>query len=496
MLQTKFNQKKSSEMDALMGEVDAQMASMRTSFIPGEKMRGTVIAAGGAFVVLDLNSKVQGVIEKTAFTDIPIPEIGDQIEAYFVEIQDGSAKLVLYSGISATNGAADEAIQQAYASKLPIEGKIEKAVNGGFEVNIAGARAFCPFSQIRVPGPRPADGAERDHTALLGKTYPFLIIECKDRECVVSNRALVEQEKAEKRAALRAELKIGDVRDGVVVKLMPFGAFVDIGGVEGLIPLRELSWDRNANPADIVQEGQLARVEVLAMDWENDKFLLSLRSATTDPFVEYAQQFAAGDLVTGKVVKLMQFGAFVQLEPGVEGLVPIAKLGSGRRINHPREVVSEGDALDLKIESIDPATKKISLSVIDRRVLELVPGEIMIGAIVKGIIESIQPFGIFVRLSEEKTGLLHISETQTEKGGNPLAKLEAKFPISSKLEVLVKGMEGDRISLALPNSAANAAAAASAEENEEADLARLIKSNNNSTGSISSIGSLLDDMFK
>ena len=481
-------------MDALMGEVDAQMASMRKSFIPGEKIRGTVVASGGAFVVLDINSKVQGVVEKNTFTDIPIPQVGDTLEAYFVEIQDGSAKLVLSSGISATSGIADEAIQQAFAAKLPIDGKVEKAVNGGFEVNIGGVRAFCPFSQMRQ-GPRPAEGAERDYSAIIGKTFPFLVLESKERECVVSNRAVVEMDKAEKRAALKTELKLGDIREAVIVKLMPFGAFADIGGVEGLIPLRELSWDRSAKPEDIVREGQAVRVEVLAIDWENDKFLLSLRGTTTDPFAEYAQNFTAGDLVTGKVVKLMPFGAFVQLETGVEGLVPIAKLGSGRRINHPKEVVSEGDELDLKIEAIDAATKKISLAVIDKRVLELQPGEIMIGANVKGIVESIQTFGAFIRLSEEKTGLLHISEAQIDKGGNPIAKIEAKYPIGSELEVLVKGMDGGRISLTIPGAQNAATDAATAARNEEADIARLIKNNNASNSSISSIGSLLDNLF-
>ena len=497
MIQTKSQ--KSSEMAALMGEIDAQMSSMRKSFVPGEKMRGIVLSTGGQFVVLDLNSKIQGVIEKTAFTEIPIPQVGDEMDAYFVEIQDGSAKLVLSSGISATSGAANEIIQQSFVAKLPVDGKIEKEIPGGFEVNIAGARAFCPYSQT----PRHVKPAEGETSPLIGKTYPFLIIDCKERECVVSNRALVEKEKAERREELKRELHPGAIRDGVVSKLMPFGAFVDIGGVEGLIPLRELSWDRNAKIEDIISANQPVRVEVLEINWDDasppeerkDKLTFSLRGLSADPFLEYAQEFSAGCFVTGKVVKLMPFGAFVQLEPGVEGLVPIARLGSGRRINHPREVLNEGDTLDLRIESIDSATKKISLSVVDKRVLELVPGEIAVGAEMKGIVESIQAFGVFVRLSEDKTGLLHISESQTEKGGNPIAKLEQKFPHGSDIRVVIKSLDGDRISLTLPGTIQ----ASTAEEDEAAALAALLRKNNSREGaaaSISSIGSMLDDLLK
>ena len=497
MIQSKS--KKSSEMAALMGEVDAQMASMRKSFVPGEKMRGIVLSTGGQFVVLDINSKIQGVVDKTAFGDIPIPQVGEEIDAYFVEILDGTAKLVMSSGLSTGSGVANEVISQAFIAKLPVDGKIEKEIPGGFEVNIAGVRAFCPYSQT----PRHVKPAEGETSPIVGKSYPFLVIDCKERECVVSNRAFVEKEKAEKRGALRAELRPGVLRDGVVSKLMPFGAFVDIGGVEGLIPLRELSWDRNAKIEDIVSEGLSVRVEVLEVHWDDmappeerkDKLTFSLRSTSVDPFTEYAQEFAAGNFVTGKVVKLMPFGAFVQLEPGVEGLIPIARLGSGRRINHPREVLNEGDMLDLKIETIDVDTKKISLSIVDKRVLELAPGEIAVGAEMRGIVESIQAFGVFVRLSEEKTGLLHISESQTDKGGNPVLKLEQKFPHGSEIRVVVKSMDGDRISLALPG----ANQAATDEENESATIAELLRKNNARTGSaasISSIGSLLDDLLK
>ena len=497
MIQSKS--KKSPEMAALMGEIDAQMAAMRKSFVPGEKMSGVVLSTGGQFVVLDLNSKIQGVIEKTAFTEIPIPEVGETMDAYFVEIQDGSAKLVLSSGISTTSGAVNDVIQQAFLAKLPVDGKIEKEIPGGYEVNIGGVRAFCPHSQT----PRHIRAAEGEASPIVGKTYPFLVIDCKERECVVSNRALVEKEKAERREELRRELRQGSVRDGVVAKIMTFGAFVDIGGAEGLIPLRELSWDRNAKIEDIIREGQPVRVEVLEIHWDDtsppeerkDKITFSLRGLSADPFFEYAQEFAAGSFVTGTVVKLMPFGAFVQLEPGVEGLVPISRLGSGRRINHPREVLKEGDVLDLKIELIDVPTKKISLSVVDKRVLELVPGEIAVGAEMRGIVESVRPFGVFVRLSEDLTGLLHVSESQTDKGGNTVLKLEQKFPAGSDIKVVIKSMDGDRISLALPG----ASQAASAEEDEALQLAELLRKNNSrdtSNASISSIGSMLDSLLK
>lgn len=478
---------KSTAMAELMGEIDTQMDTLRRGFNPGEKVKGTVISVGTEVLVLDINAKMQGIIERSQWADgAMLPAEGEEMEAYFVDEHEGAARLCLTAG--GTLSGMNQSIVQAYQAKLPLEGKIEKEINGGYEVLVAGQRAFCPFSQLGLRR------HEQTEESPIGKTFTFLVSEYDPREksLVVSHRALLERERAQKREVLKAEIKEGDVREGVVTKIMPFGVFVDIGGVEGLIPMRELSWDRTRKAEDIVREGQGVKVAILSLNWDEDRFSFSLRDTLEDPWFDYAEEFGPGSYVTGTVVKLMPFGAFVMLKPGVEGLVPISRLGGGRRIAHPKECVSEGDILDLQIETLDKESKRISLKVVDKRVQELRPGEIAVAAHLKGIVEGIKDFGIFVRLSEDKTGLLHISECEIDRGGSPAAKLEMKYPLGGEIEVVVKAMESDRISLTLP-SRGHAAG-----EEKEADLGELMRSNNQSsrTSSISSIGSMLDDMFK
>ena len=488
MLTSKRNQK-SAEMAALLDEYEDKMNGLRRGFTPGEHVSGTVVSVGERVVTVDLNAKTPGVIDRSQFDpELPLPEPGDAIDAYFVALEDGAARLSLAGG--AESDGSDEAIGAAYAAKLPLEGKYEKEVNGGYEVRVNGQRAFCPFSQVALH--RPREGAPSP----VGTTDTFLVIEYNPAEhtLVVSHRALEERDRDARRETLKASLFEGDFRNGVVTKVMPFGAFVDIGGIEGLIPSAEISWDRSVKPSDILHEGDEVQVKVRRVDWENNRFTFSLKDLAKDPWQEYCEDFSAGSWVTGRVVRLMPFGAFVQLVPGVDGLLPIASLGRGRHIVDPGEVVKVGVELDLKIESMDPVARRISLSLVDKRVAALKPGEIAVGATLKGIVESARDFGVFVRLSEDKTGLLHVSEAGVPKGGNNQAQLEAKFPAGSEIEVVVKGMEGDRISLMLPSTVA----ARETAEREERDLRDLLRSNR--TGShdagLGNLGSLFDAALK
>lgn len=476
--------KKSDAMAELMGEIDAQMHTMRRGFDPGEKVPGVVVSVGQDYILVDIHSKMQGIIERTQWPEaLELPESGDALETYFVEVRDGAARLAL--GGSGAGSTVNTSIQQAFIAKLPLEGKIDKEINGGYEVIVDGQRAFCPFSQVGLA--RRQDVAE---DSPVGRSLAFLVVEYEPQAhtLVVSHRALLDREREGKREGLMAELREGDLREGTVVNIMPFGVFVDIGGVEGLIPNRELSWDRTVKGEDLVTLGQRVKVAILSLDWAADRFTFSLRDTVTDPWYDYAEEFGPGSYVTGKVVKLMPFGAFVMLEPGVEGLVPISRLGSGRRISHPKECVSEGDTLDLQIETMDVASKRIGLKVVDNRIRDLDPDAVLEGAQLKGIVEGIREFGIFVRLSEEKTGLLHIGECAIDKGGNPQAKLEARYPSGSQIDVVVKAVEGERISLTLPGKET-----ASGDAQTE-DLATLMRSSNRAArnSGISSIGSILD----
>ena len=486
MLVSKKN-RKSAELAALLDEYEnaaAAPAPVRGR-APGDHVRGTVVSVGDRVVTFDLDAKMPGVIDRAQFpADLPLPEPGDTVDAYFVAEEDGAARLSLEGG--AQIDASDEAIGAAFAAKLPLEGKFEKEVNGGYEVRVNGQRAFCPFSQVGLR--RPREGAPSP----VGTTANFLVVEYNpaERTLVVSHRALEEKERAARRDTLKASLFEGDFRNGVVTKVMPFGAFVDIGGVEGLVPATEISWDRAVKPGDVLHEGDEVQIKVRRIDWENDRFTFSLKDLSKDPWQDYCEDFGAGSHVSGTVVKLAPFGAFVQLVPGVDGLLPIASLGRGRHIVDPGEVVKVGEEVDVKIESMDPVARRISLSLIDKRVAALKPGEIGVGAALDGIVESCRDFGVFVRLSEEKTGLLHVSETGIPKGGNNQTLLEQKFPVGSDLKVVVKAMEGGRVSLTLP-SVVEAQAAAAKEESDVRDLLRANRAAASSS-SLGNLGSLFD----
>ncbi len=434
-------------MADLMGEIDAQLTTFRRGFHPGETVRGTVVSVGPEFLVLDIQAKMEGIVNRYDLDpEQPMPAVGDVLELYFVEMQGGAARMT--SRLDGSGAAVDQSIRQAHESRMPLEGTVEKEVNGGFEVTIAGQRAFCPYSQIDLHrGDTPTE-------SYVGQRLTFRVSEYEPQEhtLVVSRREVLEAERSARREALQAELKEGDIRTGVVRQIMPFGVFVDLGGADGLIPLKELSWDRTLDASDLVKVGQTVTVAILSLDWQANRIGLSLRGAQRDPWLEFAEEYGPGQYLTVTVTNLMPFGAFAQIEPGVEGLIPISKLGGGRRINHPREAVAEGDRLDVQIDSIDLERRRVSLKPVDERVRRLAPGEIAVGAHLRGLVEGIREFGVFVRLAEDKTGLLHIGECAIERGGNPAAKLERKFPPSSEIEVVVKSIDGERIGLSLPGS--------------------------------------------
>ena len=352
---------KSQAMAALMDEIDEQIKGLRRGFNPGEKVRGTVISVTDDYIVLDVNSKLQGVIDTNQWdTNIPLPEPNDVIEVYFVEVRDGSARFTASAG--SNSSVANQSILQAYTTKLPVEGKVEKEINGGYEVIVCGQRGFCPYSQIDKNKRR-----DEPNDLYIGKVMNFLVTEYEpeDRTLVVSHRALQERDAIEKRNALKETLSEGDQVTGKVTKIMPFGVFVDIGGVEGLIPLRQLSWNKNTKPEDVVSEGQNVSVTIISLDWENNRFSFSLLDAKEDPWNLFEAEYDVGSYLTGKIIKLLQIGVIVELDCGVEGFVHISKLGLKHRISDPRLYFKIDQQLDLQIDNIDYDERKISLHVVE-----------------------------------------------------------------------------------------------------------------------------------
>ena len=350
----KFTHKPSARMAEFEALLNAQTTSFRTGFNPGEKVQGRVISSRGGYIVLDVGAKNEGLVPMADFTNekgrIPV-KIGDSVSVVFVTVQNGA---FLFSAKD-TSVAIDQTLAQARESGLPVEGRVQSEVNGGYEVTVAGHRAFCPYSQIAM--------YRQEGAAYVGQTLQFIVQEYdpEERNIVVSRRALQERERDRKREELKSNLVEGATCKGKVTRIVDFGFFVDLGGAEGLVPLKEISWRRDVKPEDVVKVCDTVEVLVREIDWERNRISLSLRGAETDPFDLVAERSPAGSNVTAKITRLEPFGAFAELEPGVEGLIPISALGNGRRIARPSEVVEVGQEMVLKVESIDRDRRRISL---------------------------------------------------------------------------------------------------------------------------------------
>ena len=324
---------------------------------PGEKVSAVVVRISKDFIFLDLGGKSEGVLAASELLgedgNLTVKE-GDTVEAYFLTVERNEKIFT-----TKMSGAAAQAhLAEAFRSQIPLEGTVTKEIKGGFDVKIGAVRAFCPFSQMSLR-------RVEDTSQFVDLQLAFKIIEYKEngRNIIVSHRVILEEERQEKKEELKTTLQEGMTVTGTITSIQPFGAFVDIGGIEGLIPISEISWGRVEDIHAILEPGQQVEVAALKLDWDNDRFSFSLKETLPDPWQTVSEKFEEGINYTGIVARLADFGAFVTLAPGIDGLVHISNLGGGRRINHPREVVQQGEELEVRIDSIDPEEKRISLSV-------------------------------------------------------------------------------------------------------------------------------------
>lgn len=346
------------EEESFADLLEQSLSSQSGHLVPGQKVTAQVLKITGEWLFIDTGHKGEGVVDLKEFTDedgnVTVAE-GDSITVYFLSSRRGEMRFSARIG----GGAAGNAqLEQAWRSGVPVEGTVEKEIKGGFEVKLAGSvRAFCPFSQMdlrRVQNPE----------AVLGTKVTFRITAYEEngRNIVVSRRILLEEERKKMRDEALATLEEGALVSGTVSSLRDFGAFVDLGGIEGLIPISELGWSRVKDVHDVLTEGQSVQVVVKAVDREKERISLSLKDAQPDPWEEIGRKFPEGSFQSGIVARLAQFGAFVTLGDGVDGLIHISKLGGGKRINHPREVLKEGETVEVKVEGIDREKRRISLS--------------------------------------------------------------------------------------------------------------------------------------
>ena len=326
---------------------------------PGDVVRGVVTSVGKDAVFVDIGGKAEGVLDREqvmADDGTLRVKVGDTVEARVAGERNGSLQLRVKLG---RGPEARAELVQAMELGIPVDGKVTGAIKGGLEVDVAGVRGFCPASQ--------ADARfVADLTTMIGSVYQFRVTKYEHGNLVVSRRALLEEENARKAEELKDRLVIGAVLRGKVVGFKPFGAFVDLGGIEGMLHVSQLGYGRVEKPEDVLSLGQEVDVQVLKIEEQPDgkkpRIALSLKTLQADPWVEATRDLPIGGRVKGEITRLEAFGAFVQLAPGVEGLVHISELGAGRRINHPKEVVSPGQQVEVTILSIDPEKRRLSLS--------------------------------------------------------------------------------------------------------------------------------------
>lgn len=341
-----------SEFERLLNE---NLSAKRT-LEPGQLIEAEIVSISEDCIFLQLDGKSEGQLDAAELIDkegkMTVAE-GDTIKAFFLSARNGVMQFTTrISGEKAENTV----LKSAFENGIPVEGIIEREIKGGFDVKIGETRAFCPFSQLgmrRVENPG----------EYVGQHLSFKITEYgeKGRNIIVSNRVILEEEHQKDVEILKASLKEDMTIKGTVTSLQSFGAFVDIGGVQALLPISEISRDRVEDIHQVLKPGQEIEAAVLKLDWKQERISLSMKKLLPDPWDEAATKYPKGSSHTGTVVRLMNFGAFVNLEPGLDGLVHISDLAGDERINHPRDAVKEGQTLEVEINDVDVQKKRISL---------------------------------------------------------------------------------------------------------------------------------------
>jgi len=323
---------------------------------PGDRIEAVAADISGENIFLDVGGKSEGVLKAAEFQDDEgncTVQAGDTLKVFFVARRGGE---MIFTTKLGSGQASLQEIEDAFHSGIPVEGRVSKEIKGGFEIKVAGQRGFCPYSQMDIR-------RVEDPEEYIEQTFSFKVMEFsnKGRNIILSSRAVLEEQREEQREQLQQTLEEGRRVAGTVTSIRDFGAFVDLGGIDGLIPISELAWGQTDKVEDILSRGQQVEVVIKSLDWDNERISLSLRETTENPWDKVEENYPPGSIHQGTVSRLTTFGAFITLEPGVDGLLHISKLGSGRRINHPREVLESGQAITVKIDGVDNEKKRISL---------------------------------------------------------------------------------------------------------------------------------------
>lgn len=413
------------------------------NFEEGTITEGRVVAIQKDRVIVDIGYKSEGMIPMNQFLPDELPTLaeGDVFQVYIEQREDSEGNLVL-SKEKADKMKIWEELEVSHNEEKEVQGKVISRIKGGLMVDI-GVKAFLPGSQIDLTPVRDLDG-------LVGKTFPFKIIKINHRRgnVVISRRALLEETRDKKRQTTLATLAEGQLIEGTVKNITDYGAFLDLGGIDGLLHITDISWGRVGHPSDMFSVGDRLGVLVLKYDKETGRISLGLKQKTADPWMEIASKYPEGTRVAGKVVSLTDYGAFVELEPGVEGLVHVSEMSWTHEVRHPSRVVTVGDVIDAQVLHVDQQGRKISLGMKQTapNPWDIIQSRYPVGTRIEGKVKSVTDFGAFVGLDEGIDGLIHISDMSWTKHIKHPSEL---FKKAQRVEAIILRIDKEKERLSL-----------------------------------------------
>ena len=421
--------------------MEEALAQSQTSFASGQIVKGTVIEIRSKEVMVDIGYKSEGSVPASEFEDLDEElKVGDEVDVLILQLEDRDGMVVLSHEQAVFKQNWDN-IKAICEEGGRIKGRIKAAVKGGLIVNI-GVEAFLPSSQIDVNTPTDLD-------AYVGQAHEFKVVKLnlERQNIVLSRRELIEEERSAQRAKLLDEMVPGDIRKGTVKNLTDFGAFIDLNGLDGLLHVTDMSWGRITHPSQLLVVGQELEVVVLDINKESERVSLGLKQKQENPWENIDEKFPIGEKVSGKVVNLMPYGAFVELEPGVEGLVHVTELSWTKRINKPSEVLKADQEIEAVVLGINRDEQKISLGVrqLDTNPWDLAEEKYPVGSKVTGKIRNLTSYGAFMGLEEGLDAMIHVSDISwTRKINHPSEVLKKGMEVEA--QVLEVDRENQRIS--------------------------------------------------
>ncbi|PKP84809.1 MAG: 30S ribosomal protein S1 [Alphaproteobacteria bacterium HGW-Alphaproteobacteria-2] len=382
----------------------------------GSVVKGRVIAIEAGQAIIDVGYKMEGRVDLKEFAnpgEAPDISVGDEVEVFLDRVENAKGEAVI-SRDKARREASWDKLEKAFADDARVEGAIFGRVKGGFTVDLGGAVAFLPGSQVDV---RPV----RDAGPLMGLKQPFQILKMDRRRgnIVVSRRAILEESRAEQRAEVISKITEGDVVDGVVKNITEYGAFVDLGGVDGLLHVTDMAWRRVNHPSEILGIGETVKVQVIKVNKETHRISLGMKQLLEDPWEKVARSYPLGSVHRGRVTNITDYGAFVELEPGVEGLVHVSEMSWTKKNVHPGKVVSTSQEVDVMVLEIDEAKRRVSLGLKQtmRNPWESFAEAHPVGSEVEGEVKNITEFGVFIGLENDIDGMVHLSDLSWDEPG-------------------------------------------------------------------------------